>query len=37
MLRAMILKGAENGKHSGMFLIDFESAFDTLDHKILLK
>ena len=35
-LTDMILKGAENGKHTGMILIDLQKAFDTLDHKILL-
>ena len=32
----MILNGAENGKRTGMILIDLRKAFDTLDHKILL-
>ena len=32
----MKLKGAENGKYSGMILINPQKAFDTLDHKILL-
>ena len=31
-----ILNGAENGKHTGMILIDLQKALDTLDHKILL-
>ena len=35
-LSDMILNGAENGKHTGMILIDLQKAFDTLDHKILL-
>ena len=35
-LTGMILNGAENGKHTGMILIDLQKAFDTLDHKILL-
>ena len=29
------LKGAENGKHTVIILIDFQKDFDTLDHKIL--
>ena len=28
-LTDMILNGAENGKHAGMILIDFQKAFDT--------
>ena len=32
----MILNGAENGKHTGIILIDLEKAFDSLSHKILL-
>ena len=32
----MILNGAENGKHTGMILIDLQKAFHTLDHKLLL-
>ena len=32
----MILNNAENGKHTGMMLIDLQKTFDTLDHKILL-
>ena len=35
-LTDMILNGAENGKHTGMVLIDIQKAFDPLDHKILL-
>ena len=35
-LTDMILNGTENGKHTGMILIDLKKAFDTLDHKILL-
>ena len=35
-LTDMILNCAENGKHTGMILIDLQKAFDTLDHKILL-
>ena len=35
-LTDMILMGAENGKHTGMILIDFDKGFDTLYHKILL-
>ena len=32
----IILNGPENGKHTGMILIDLQKAFDALDHKILL-
>ena len=32
----MTLNGAENGKHTGMTLIDFQKVFDTLDCKIYL-
>ena len=32
----MVLKVAENRRHTGMILIDLQKAFDTLDHKILL-
>ena len=32
----MILKGAENGKHTGMISIDLRKDFDTLNHKILI-
>ena len=32
----MILNGAENGKHTGMILIDLQEAFETIDHKIFL-
>ena len=35
-LTDMILNGVENGKHTGMILIDLQKAFATLDHKILL-
>ena len=35
-LTDMILKGAENGKHTSSILIDLQKAFDTLDQKILL-
>ena len=31
----MILSGAENGKHSGMVLINLQNAFDALDHTLL--
>ena len=31
----MILKGAKNGLHTGMILIDLRKEFDTLNHKIL--
>ena len=34
-LTDMILNSAENGKHTGMILIDLQKAFHTLDHKIL--
>ena len=27
------VNGAENGKHTGMVLIDLRKFFDTLDHK----
>ena len=33
----MILNNTENGKHTGMMLIDLQKTFDTLDHKILLE
>ena len=36
-LTNMILKSAENRKHTGMLLNDLQRAFDTLDHKILFK
>ena len=36
-LNDMILNGAENGKHTGMILIDLQKAFDTLDHHIFLE
>ena len=32
---ATILNVAENGKHTGMILINLQKAFDTLDHTIL--
>ena len=35
-LTDMILNGAENRKHTSTILIDLQTAFDTLDHKILL-
>ena len=35
-LTDMILNGAENGKRTGIILIDLQKAFDTLDHNILL-
>ena len=34
-LTDMILEGAAKERHTGMFLIDLEKAFDTFDHKIL--
>ena len=34
-LTDMILNVAENGKHTGVILIDLQKAFGTLDHKIL--
>ena len=30
----MILNGADNGKHTGIILIDLQKVFDTLDHKV---
>ena len=35
-LTDMILNGAENRKHTSTILIVLQTAFDTLDHKILL-
>ena len=35
-LTGIILNGAENGKHTGMILIDLQRAFYFIDHKILL-
>ena len=32
-----ILNGADNGKHTGVIIIDLQKAFDTLDHTILLE
>ena len=32
----MILNGDKNVIHTGMILVDFQKAFDTLHHKILL-
>ena len=32
----VILNRAENGKHTGIILIDLQKAFETLDHKTLL-
>ena len=34
-LTDMILKGGENGKHTGMILIGLQNTFKTFDHKIL--
>ena len=34
-LTDMILNGTENGKHTGMILVDLQKAFDTLDRNIL--
>ena len=36
-LHNKILKGFEKGEYTGMILIDLQKAFDTIDHKILLK
>ena len=36
-LTDMILNGADNGKHTGIILIDLQKAFDTIDHTILLE
>ena len=35
-LTDIILNGTENGKHTGLNLIDLRKAFDILSHKILL-
>ena len=32
----IILNSAANGKQTGMILIDFQKAFDILNHKVLL-
>ena len=32
-LADIMLNGAENGKHTGMILINLRKSFDTLDHK----
>ena len=32
----MILNGAENGKHTGIILSDFQKGFDPLAHNALL-
>ena len=36
-LTDMVLNSTENGRHTGMILIDLQKAFDTLDHNILEK
>ena len=36
-LTDMILNDAENGKHTGMVLIDLQKAFDTLEHKNFIR
>ena len=35
-LTDLTLNDAENGKHMGMILIDFQKTFHTLDHKIFI-
>ena len=35
-LNDKILKGFDEGKITGMILIDLQKAFDTIDHKVLL-
>ena len=35
-LNDKILKGFDNGMHTGMILIDLQKAFDTINHEILL-
>ena len=35
-LTDIFLNGAENGKHTGMILIDLQKAFDSLDHEFSL-
>ena len=35
-LKNKILKGFDNGVHTGMILIDLQKDFDTINHKILL-
>ena len=37
LLNDKILSGIDNGKLTGMILIDLQKAFDTIDHEIFSK